>query len=81
MTTAHTERLNGHLVEPLAAKDVEIGWELLFGDEIAKVISWKTSPPRSEGRDRHLKMTLDASPWSVSGEETQTVYHVIERKA
>lgn len=72
-----SEFRDGYEVEPLDATDVQDGWRVLFNGEVYTVTGRQRGPARREGEDRQLRLYLDRAPYSVSGEETQTVYRVL----
>lgn len=72
--------VDGYLVEPFAASEVEVGWSLLMRDRGCYTVrDRKFAPPRREGGDRQLKIFTDRAPFTFSGEESMTVYRVVKQ--
>lgn len=70
----------GHLVEPYAAREAEIGWKILHGDEVVEVRDAHPAPARlgREGEDPQFTIEIDQVPWILRGEENQTIYRVVD---
>jgi hypothetical protein len=70
--------IDGYLVVPFAASEVEVGWTILIRDwGLYEVVGREFSEPRREGEDRQLTLRVHRPPMKFTDEGNLVVYRVI----